>query len=470
MERKYIVNIVCAGLMMLASCNNGYDEYGWADPPRPEQSGSSAALGYFVKTDGTGDGSSWDDAMSPSTFLAKLKGGFDPGADIYLAAGTYLVGSSVTECLTFTTGVCLHGGYAPDSKGVNTNISYPSDYETVFSGDLNGNGKADEGDMRLADVTTTIPVTFKGITFRGGYISSTVRGERSGITVTNGGSVNMEYCKIENCNNTVASPSHQAGGSAIYISYGDVRMSKCIVRNNMADNRGGAIRLMKSEGHTSHLYMDDCLITGNKVSGPFGGAIQVSGTDCPVVMNNCTVANNSAASGGAGINSPSPITLANCTFADNLCTVDGREGHEMRIESNGLVHIINSIFVEHDGKSSASSPSICVNGGSFAVVSDGYCYYSYAKGKFTSDKTDVKGIGYQQLFGNGVLADNDGYPQTIALANSALKTTPLSAVQSFAVKYGVPFQVSLDQRGMSRGSSLISPGAFEISTQPINNF
>lgn len=470
MERKYILHMVCAGLIMLSSCNNGYDEYSWADPPRPEQSGGSAALGYFVKTDGTGDGTSWDDAMSPSTFLAKLKGGFATGTDVYLAAGTYLVGSSAAECLKFSTGICLHGGYAPDIKGVNTSITYPSAFETVFSGDLNCNGKADEGDMRLADVTTTIPVTFKGITFRGGFISSSTKGERSGITVTDGGAVNMEYCTLEDCNNTVVNPSYQAGGSAVFISYGDVRMSKCVVRNNKSDNRGGAIRLMNVGGHTSHLYMDDCLVTGNRVSGPYGGAIQVSGPDCPIVMNNCTVTGNSAGAGGAGINSPSPITLANCTFVDNLCTVNGSEGQEMRIESNGLVHIINSIFIEHEGKSSNSAPSICVNGGSFSVASDGYCYYSYVKGNFTADKTDTKGLGYKQLFGNGVLADNDGYPQTIALVNSAFKTTPLSVVQSFAVKYGVPFQVSLDQRGMSRGSGLISPGAFEISTQPINNF
>ena len=79
-----------ASVSLITSCNNGYEEYDMVDPSRPISSDTQAFPGYFVKVDGTGSGTSWDDAMSGNQFFTMLaNNSFKQGADIYMAAGIY---------------------------------------------------------------------------------------------------------------------------------------------------------------------------------------------------------------------------------------------------------------------------------------------------------------------------------------------------------------------------------------------
>lgn len=456
---------------LITSCNNGYEEYDMVDPPRPISSDTQAFPGYFVKVDGTGSGTSWDDAMSGNQFFTMLaNNSFKQGADIYMAAGIYKVGTSSSDFVSVSSGVNIHGGYDPASTGYGTSISYPSSFETIISGDINEDGIANQGDARLMEVTTAIPVSFYGVTFKGGYIATPTHSEasganlsvRSGINVLKGGALNMNYCNIEGCISDIGVNS-DAGGAALLISGGVVKMNKCVIKDNQSNNRGGAIRMIISQGHDTKLYMNNSLLTHNGIKGDFGGTIQVSGS-CDIFMNNCTLVDNYAKYGGAGINTSGKLVLMNSTLVNNLCT-NGSNGHELRCEGKNNWFLMNNIILETAGKSNTGNPSLCLNGNDKSIISGGYNLISFVggSGSFMQDQTDRLGLTFNMVYGNAALADNDGYPKTLALPNRRYAAAPLSSLQSYASKNMLIYNVGTDQRGMPRKTEHICPGAFEYT-------
>lgn len=441
---------------MLSSCKKMYE---MIDAPTGV-SGTSASVGWFVKTDGTGDGTSWDDAMSPKSFRTKLySGSFPSGSEIFLAAGIYPVGESASDYLSVTTGITLRGGYSPDSKGYSTAISYPSPYETVISGDINGNGVADTGDARLMEITSTVPAVFYGISFMHGYIDAPEVDERSGVFIRTGAHAKFHWCAFKD-NYCATTATGTAGGAAIAILGGRADLDDCILRGNLSQSRGGAIRILKDETSTGKLNLDRCLFDSNRIIDDYGAAVQGSFADTEIYIHNCTFTGNTGSS-GAAVNTPGKLVVLNSTFADNLCS-NGAKGHEVRIESEGLVHIFNSIFVEAEGTSGCS---ICVQNAANAMASDGRNLISSVggNGSFTKSSLDTYGVTYRNVFGTNVLADNGGAYATIAPGTTAWNKATLEEVQSFAVANGVFYQVGIDQRGDSRATGSVFPGACELS-------
>ena len=102
---------------------------------------------YYVKVDGTGDGTSWDKAISAKDF-AYVFGNFQTeGATFYVAGGTYLAlyntkGEELTDrtaCWVSQHGANIYGGYDPAATGnAKTTMADPSKFKTIFSGDLKG--------------------------------------------------------------------------------------------------------------------------------------------------------------------------------------------------------------------------------------------------------------------------------------------------------------------------------------------
>ncbi len=102
---------------------------------------------YYVKVDGTGDGTSWDKAISAKDF-AYVFGNFQTeGATFYMAGGTYLAlyntkGEELTDrtaCWISQHGANIYGGYDPAATGnAKTTMADPSKFKTIFSGDLKG--------------------------------------------------------------------------------------------------------------------------------------------------------------------------------------------------------------------------------------------------------------------------------------------------------------------------------------------
>ena len=114
---------------------------------------------YYVKITGTGDGSSWEKAMSPQSF-AKTLPQVEDDVTFYVAEGvykpiynhwgetpftpnqaTYLVQSNVT----------INGGYSKDAK--TGAVADPDQYKTIFTGDLLSNG-VERNEEGISNVST----------------------------------------------------------------------------------------------------------------------------------------------------------------------------------------------------------------------------------------------------------------------------------------------------------------------------
>ena len=421
------------------------------------------AENWFIKVNGAGDGTSWDNALSGEQFIVKIEDGTIADGDVvYMAAGRYLTGTTSTDVLTFTQDVTIKGGYNPESTGTNTDISYPSVHETILSGDLNDNGISDEGDCRVLEIKTTKTINLSGITIANGYTNTA---NRPGIHADGGAIVNLDYCKVVNNQSALTTPSGDAGGAGILVANATVNCYKTIISDNTSNNRGGAIRMTHNDGV---LVLNACLLTRNSIIGNYGGAVQMSPKEAKFYCINTTITENTANLGGAGVNGGGYIYIVSSTIVDNYCS-DGSQGHDIRVESSeNAAFIINSIVVGSDTKKiTPETPNIIVNGASnrFSSAGSNVIGCIGGTGAFNSHSLDVVDKFYAGVFGSNVLADNDGFPQTIALIKNDFRSMTLASLESFKTLYNIPENVDLtvDQRGKQRKQET-SVGAYENST------
>ncbi|MEZ3521394.1 MAG: hypothetical protein K1V78_07855 [Muribaculaceae bacterium] len=125
----------------------------------------ATAAKWFVKVDAPdgNDGKTWETAFNLADCISKISE-MNTGDDVYFAGGEYFYPQLQASGNAMVTGikmqnkpVNLHGGFPADLSGTAVpELSYPTDTPTILNGDRNGNGKADEGDMRnLIFVQTT---------------------------------------------------------------------------------------------------------------------------------------------------------------------------------------------------------------------------------------------------------------------------------------------------------------------------
>lgn len=450
---KSLINIIIAiaTLIFLGGCQEKFE---MIPPPIPGEY-EEIVRGIFVKIDGNGSGESWDDALSGEMLFQKIKAGYSPSDTIYMTGGIYYVGETKEDVLSISENIIIKGGFDPNVTGRDVDISYPSEFETIFSGDINKNGEADEGDSRVLYLSGGCTVSLTGITVKHGYVSDGT--ERPGIHVEGGSTIYLSYCKVVDNISTISSPAGDAGGPAIYLKDGKAICYKTLIAGNRANNRGGAVRLMNEP---DVLVLNSCLLADNSVSGSFGGGVQVSNSNCKVYCINSTVTGNSADKGGAGINGGCWIYIVSSTIVENYCT-NGAEGHDVRIESANKAFVINSIITGKTNRVNDNNPNILINGNSYNLTSIGNNIIGAVggTGSFMAQPTDVLSKFYNDIFNDNVLANNEYFPQTIALPDY-LYGSPLISLYTYAMA-NIPYgDVTLDQRGLERGDPTCV-GAYE---------
>jgi glycerophosphoryl diester phosphodiesterase len=407
---------------------------------------------WYVKTTGSGTGASWGDPLSPEAFVGKLANGFQDNDTIYIAGGVYYPGADKASCMAIEKGLTLVGGFDPSLTGSATDISYPSPHETVFSGDVDKNGKLDNANAGcVMEISSPNGVTLKGITVSGGYRSGGgSEGRPGGIDVKSGARAALICCKVKG-NKTESS----AGG--IYVSGGSLYCYKTIISENEGNNRGAGIRIQNG----ATLTLDACLLVNNRLAGDWGGAVQVSGANNPLYCINTTIANNTAGQGGAAINSPGDVYIISSTIANNVCA-NPAQGHDLRCESTDRMHIISSIITGYPD----FAPNIFLNGGDKKITSLGYNVLGTCGGTgvLVKAETDTLGLRFRDVFGANILSENGGYPKTIALA-TACPGAPLDILEAYAGAIGLAGSAGKDQRGFERPAQAPSAGAAEKSVR-----
>ena len=160
-------------------------------------------------------------------------------------------------------------------------IDYPTTIQGPGAGQITLSGGDEYAILQLASMQDGFPVDISGLTLRDGSAQE---------------------------------------GAAVDTYNADLTLSGMVIRDNVANDLGGAIRAYSGLGS---LTVRDSTVTGNSTIAGVGGAIYA--VQQPITIENSTFTNNkSPYRGGAiGLDEPAgPTTIENSTFTGNMITTD----------------------------------------------------------------------------------------------------------------------------------------------------
>jgi len=321
----------------------------------------------------THDGSSWSNAYKYLQDALADAGSATKPVEIHVAEGIYRPdetsanpnGSGDHEAtFQLINEAAIKGGYAgfgePDANARDIGL-----YETILSGDLNGNdtdansawdlwGDPTRYDNSLHVVTgsgTDDTAVLDGFTISDGYADGTGIDNRGGGMFNDNGNPTLANCTFyANC------------GGGMYCEAGNPELTNCTFKMNITLGIGGGIDIsncsptmtgclfIANAGHngagmSNHLsspnlinctfyaneagsvgggmctdlsspVMSNCIFREN-TSGIIAGGMYINGGS--PILTNCALIKNSALSSGGGVmvNSNTSLTLTNCTFSGN---------------------------------------------------------------------------------------------------------------------------------------------------------
>ena len=320
------------------------------------------AAGGVIYVDATqnGDGSSWDNAYK---YLQDALSAAAGGDEVWVAEGLYTPDANSanpdgsgdrTATFQLNIGVGIYGGF-PVGGGLWSDRD-PVAYETILSGDLNGDdvGFANNDDNSYHVVTAS------------GADDTAIL---DGFVITSG-----------NANGN----SSDSYGGGLYNYQSIPTVTNCIFRDNSAGKRGGAIYNRQCSPAVSN-----CMFSGNR-SGNTGGAIYNHHADS--TLTNCTFIGNSAVDGGCLFNgSASNPVLTNCTFAGNSASSNGgaiANNLSTPTVTNCVLWANTAPYGSQISLESSSSLSVsycCLQGSLAAIYNDGTSSVTWGSGNIAED-------------------------------------------------------------------------------------
>ncbi len=290
---------------------------------------SSSAQIFYVAPNGTGDGTSWNNATSDLHSLLEMT---SPGDEIWVVAGVYFPDPIDREAsFVIPSGVAVYGGFT----GMETSRTErdPLINFTILSGAI---GATTNDDNSYSVIRTT---NVNANTVVDGFIieEGTANADNGGFENPNragGGwhnlatSGNESSPTINNCifkNNYAFGFGGGLANIADYDATCNSLVSNCIFENNFCDNDGGGIfNSGKVNGHCQPQIID-CVFDNNTAENG-GGAIYNHGQDgiCSPIIDRCQILNNYAGYAGGGIYSFGKDGIADPQFSN--CLIIGNIG------------------------------------------------------------------------------------------------------------------------------------------------
>jgi predicted outer membrane repeat protein len=282
--------------------------------------GRVGAKTIYVDADaaGSGTGANWanayrylQDALVDANSSAKP-------VEIRVGQGTYTPDANSadpngsgdrTATFQLINDVNLRGGYAGDGEP-DPNDRDIDNYETILSGDLDGNDVQVLNPSDLLTEPTRAENSYRVVTGSGTDVTAVL----DGFTITAG-----------NADGADGIPWHEEGGG-MNISKGSPLITNCTFINNSASDDGGGVYNVGTYGLDDGPILTNCTFFRNAAASRGGGISYYHGSRKLV---DCTFGNNWAAKGGGGmfIRWSSP-TLTNSTFIGNYA--DGAGGGAIR--------------------------------------------------------------------------------------------------------------------------------------------
>jgi predicted outer membrane repeat protein len=304
--------------------------------------GSSAII--YVKTDGKGNGESWDNALSNIQIAIGIAAEND---QIWVQAGTYVPTRSGNRKIPIFIDkpAQIYGGFSGMEKELSERDFFR--FQTIFSGEIGDKTTSSDNTHNIFFIDLAQgQVVIDGCTLRGGMANtSSHAGDRtasgSGIFYTSGD----KKCtlRIKNClfydnqalyGGALTVFSQSGGNSSIYIE-------NCVFQYNYAEIEGGAIYHHAKSGSTVLLNILHTTFTQNTAT--FGGAIFNKGEKGSVVSPRVSFSDfaiNTAYVRGSCIynqldeeESGNPLFI-DCGFFDNKETVGNAMGDSNNIRKS----------------------------------------------------------------------------------------------------------------------------------------
>jgi hypothetical protein len=275
----------------------------------------------YVDDDATGanNGSSWADAYNYLQDALADANSSEKPVEIRAAQGVYTPDSNSTvpdgtgnreATFQLINGVTLKGGHAgfgePDPGVRDIDV-----YETILSGDLNGDD-IDVGDLRYLPTEPTRAENSYNVVTSGASDQTAVL---DGLTVKGGNTYDVRG---------PFSYPYQGGG--MYNHSSSPTLTNCKFVTNSANEGGAMYNLASSPTLVDCILIDNrayCIVISADEVGGLGGAMFNSSESNPTLMN-CSFEGNSARKGGGAYNANGcrPV-LINCAFTNNRTWEEG---------------------------------------------------------------------------------------------------------------------------------------------------
>ena len=358
---------------------------------------------HRVTTTGTGDGSSWTQAMTLQAALAVTT---TPGDQLWIAQGIYRPGMADDgnpgtdereATFRISEGVFVYGGFvgmdvatddagfdpvagtdgrAREADGAFTN-------ETILSGDLADNDLTDRSKDGYAATRgdnsyTVVTLAGKNVTLNGMTITAGERGANPGggtatdyfvgaglcagagtasavvqfctftnntATIDGGGAYFRERTTLTDCIFNNNNTNEDGGGAYFYLT---ATLTGCTFNNNTADDEGGGAYFVQKVTR-----LTDCIFNNNTANDDGGGAYFFR----TATLTGCTFTDNTVNGGsfsyGGGAYFDEQAMLTGCTFTGNTTTNSNGGGAYFKTEAT----LTDCTFT--DNTASSSGGGVC---------------------------------------------------------------------------------------------------------------
>ena len=310
----------------------------------------SASRIRYVKQDGTGDGTSWDNASGDlQAMIDRLaESGNGQRGEVWVAAGEYeplaqlMPGTGYSASFRMRDGISVYGGFVGgetsktvrDERRKKVNNAMPWQFfnddgqpiETILSAayygednlEFNNNKWTTTSDSRHVvwfapldgDEAFARPTYLDGVTIRGGYAQGGTgldefKTDRGAGVYMDGRNTYLTSCTVKECYAT-------GNGGGVYLKGGRVQTS--LIYNNNADQGGGAV------------YVDDqglvhrSMLANNSARNGAGVYLDNADGDNPeyLILSTCVVSNNTSTGNAAVYCNLGGVLLQN-TVVNNRC-------------------------------------------------------------------------------------------------------------------------------------------------------
>lgn len=453
---------------------------------------------YFFSPEGAGeaDGSSWENAAA-GEYLGTTLANAEQGTEFYLMEGAYLP-DNTTNMWYIPQGITIRGGYPATATGTDTNLDYTTAGTSVFSADLDGDGKGDN---------TSYAFVYMGIKDKQSdkdeqFYKDTELSSIWGITFRDGARTNGKYWGNMVFLKHVKADFHfcqfinnveKEENNAALVAWGcQLRMFDCIFRDNQSPNSGAAFltRARNSDSgnqdaaNNGMALFERCEFTDNICPGTYGGGAAIADNAGTAYFVNCTMSGAYCTrAGGAFRNSTNDVAFfINNTFVNNWTTQETNSaGDGISSGTGSTCYFANNIFVnpaEKDKFDAANHAVVFLQEASTKALSAGYNVFGslFDNGNNTFAATDRQSVldniyTQEKVFGNNTLTDNGGFSKTIAptLDITGMTLSDLqTAIAAWPIEDAVKevMDITLDQRGYTRAATTMSGAIDNNATKP----